>query len=105
VVAQLGRQAHARGFDEVLSLVQHWLGSHAGAADLRHGVEQHAAAGFGQSAVVKGQRPLLMAMPQVSDQARHVRCRQRFTAKLLQHLEQHARQWLHRAQVLVQVGV
>ena len=46
-----------------------------------------------------------MAMAQVAHQAGHVwRC-QRFAAKLLEQLEQHACQWLHRTQALVQVGI
>ena len=105
VIAELRHDGHARGLDQVFGRLDHRLRAHARAAHLRHGVEQEALRGLGQAAVMKGERPLHVAVPQIACEPRHVLARERLDAKLLELPEQQALQRFARNQAMVQLDV
>ena len=105
VIAELRHDGHARGLDQVFGRLDHRLRAHARAADLRHGVEQEALRRLGQAAVMKGERPLHVAVPQIACEPRHVLARERLDAKLLELPEQQARERVVRCEAAMQCRV
>jgi hypothetical protein len=104
-VADERSEVEARGFEHVLGFLHHLLAAHAGAADLRDGIEQQAARGVGQARMVEGERPLLVTVPQVVTHAGHDLGRERFDAELLEHFEQHAFDRLFGAKAFMQCRI
>ena len=83
-------QRRARRLEQVLGLLEDRVAGDAGAADLRHGIDEQAARGVGEAGVVVAERPRVVAMAQVAPRAGHGRRHQRFDAVLLEQVEDRA---------------